>query len=125
MYIIIPNICPLSSCLSNFFTIYKKEYILYNIYNSHKKQKGELINIMEQDTYLKNDEKKDCNGCGSCALICPVNAIQMLEDEEGFLYPKIDERKCIKCNRCIKVCSNLVKKISTILRHMLLKIKVK
>ncbi len=49
-------------------------------------------------------EKKECYGCGACSIICPVHAIILVEDEEGFLYPKIDENKCIKCHSCIKVC---------------------
>lgn len=28
----------------------------------------------------------------------------MEEDREGFLYPQINEQKCIKCKRCVKVC---------------------
>ena len=28
----------------------------------------------------------------------------MLEDEEGFLYPKVDESLCISCDLCLKVC---------------------
>ena len=28
----------------------------------------------------------------------------MVEDEEGFEYPQIDESKCIYCYQCIKVC---------------------
>lgn len=27
-----------------------------------------------------------------------------VEDEEGFEYPQIDEKKCIKCYQCLKVC---------------------
>ena len=38
---------------------------------------------------------------GSC---CPVCAITMKEDEEGFLYPIVDEEKCIRCHLCLKVC---------------------
>lgn len=60
-------------------------------------------------TYLDTYKKEDCNGCGACALICPKKAIEMKEDEEGFLYPKIDEEKCIKCNKCRSVCSNYPK----------------
>lgn len=28
----------------------------------------------------------------------------MIENEEGFLFPKIDENKCVKCGKCIRVC---------------------
>lgn len=51
---------------------------------------------------IQKNEK--CCGCTACANICPVNAIKMCEDEEGFLYPHIDENKCIKCNLCEKNC---------------------
>ena len=49
--------------------------------------------------------KQNCCGCSACFSICPVNAISMVEDEEGFLYPKVDHSKCIKCFRCLKVCA--------------------
>lgn len=34
--------------------------------------------------------------------ICPKNAIKMQEDEYGFLYPQIDENKCVQCGACKK-----------------------
>lgn len=61
-----------------------------------------------KDTYLDNKIKNICNGCGVCSLVCPVNAIMMEKDSEGFLYPVIDETKCIKCNKCRKFCANNV-----------------
>lgn len=51
--------------------------------------------------------KNDCCGCSSCSQKCPKNAIVMKENEEGFLYPTIDEKKCINCGLCIKVCPQL------------------
>lgn len=53
---------------------------------------------------LEIKEKKECTGCSACFSICPTKAISMLEDEEGFIYPKIDENKCIKCGACEKIC---------------------
>ena len=53
---------------------------------------------------LVSKEKNMCCGCSSCASSCPVKAIEIRKDEEGFDYPYIDENKCIKCNKCKLVC---------------------
>lgn len=45
-----------------------------------------------------------CSGCHGCYAICPTRAITMQQDNEGFLYPKIDTAKCINCNLCKTVC---------------------
>ena len=50
-------------------------------------------------------DKKHCCACGACLNICPKLAITMQKDEYGFLYPQIDEEKCIKCGLCIKTCA--------------------
>lgn len=49
-------------------------------------------------------DENDCTGCMACVNICPKNSIQIIENEEGFKEPKIDEEKCIKCKRCTKTC---------------------
>lgn len=49
--------------------------------------------------------KKDCCGCGACKNICSSNAISMVQDEDGFLYPQIDGNLCIGCGVCEHVCS--------------------
>ncbi len=45
-----------------------------------------------------------CTGCGACYNVCPVNAIHMEHDIDGFLSPIIDNEKCISCNKCIDKC---------------------
>ena len=35
---------------------------------------------------------------------CPVGCISLIADEEGFVYPSADEKKCIRCGLCEKVC---------------------
>ena len=48
--------------------------------------------------------KQDCTGCQACALVCPRHAISMAEDEEGFLYPRVDPSACVGCDLCEKNC---------------------
>lgn len=51
-----------------------------------------------------NIRKDHCYGCYACKEICPVNAITMIEDREGFKYPVADYRVCIQCGVCEKTC---------------------
>lgn len=52
-------------------------------------------------------DKKNCCGCTACSSICPINAIKMKEDEEGFLYPNVDLSICVNCHLCEHVCPYL------------------
>lgn len=49
-------------------------------------------------------DKSKCCGCNACVQRCPKQCITMHEDEEGFLYPKVDQKSCIDCGLCDKVC---------------------
>lgn len=46
-----------------------------------------------------------CCGCTACANVCAHGAITMEPDALGFLYPKVDESKCVDCGLCDKVCA--------------------
>ena len=48
--------------------------------------------------------KQDCCGCSACVQRCPKQCIALHQDEEGFLYPKVDMETCIDCGLCEKVC---------------------
>ncbi len=54
-------------------------------------------------------DKSGCTGCAACAASCPVRCIRMIKDEEGFLYPHVDEQVCVQCGRCKKVCPLITK----------------
>ena len=57
--------------------------------------------------------KEMCTGCTACANICPVNAIKMQRDSEGFLYPEIDKSICISCELCVNNCNFCKEKIKS------------
>jgi coenzyme F420-reducing hydrogenase beta subunit len=50
------------------------------------------------------ESKNKCCGCRACESICPVGAISMHEDMEGFVYPHMNMQICIDCDLCEKVC---------------------
>lgn len=45
-----------------------------------------------------------CCGCTACLNVCPKQAISLKRNGKGFLYPFIDESKCINCSLCTKNC---------------------
>lgn len=59
---------------------------------------------MLKDIPVLFEKKEQCSGCTACYAICPQGAISMAEDDEGFLYSKIDADKCIRCYKCVNVC---------------------
>ena len=72
------------------------------------KLKDTLRKFFEHDINTIDDMEKDmCCGSRTCEQICPQKAISMVENKEGFLEPKIDMNKCIKCGLCVKKCPQL------------------
>lgn len=51
-----------------------------------------------------------CTGCTACQSSCPVEAIEMVKNAKGFLYPEINQKICIDCARCKNVCPILNQK---------------
>lgn len=53
---------------------------------------------------IKIENKTECMGCHACFNKCPRQAIEMVEDDNGFKYPRVNKEKCIECGLCEKVC---------------------
>lgn len=53
---------------------------------------------------IRITDKAKCSGCHACYNICPKNCIKMIRDEQGFLYPEVDEKNCSNCGLCEKIC---------------------
>jgi len=49
-------------------------------------------------------DKSICTGCAACINSCNHNAIKMTKEYQGFFYPIVDEKKCVSCGLCKKVC---------------------
>lgn len=46
-----------------------------------------------------------CTGCGTCAAICPKDAIDIIIDKKKYVYmPQLKEGKCTYCGICYNVC---------------------
>ena len=52
---------------------------------------------------LKLSQEK-CTGCTACYAACPVGAITLRENPEGFTVPGVDSERCRRCDLCNKVC---------------------
>lgn len=57
-------------------------------------------------------DKSSCCGCWACYNACPKHCITMVEDNEGFRYPKVNLDECIDCGVCEKVCPLLKPKMN-------------
>ncbi|MCK4904272.1 MAG: 4Fe-4S binding protein, partial [Candidatus Marinimicrobia bacterium] len=44
-------------------------------------------------------DKDECDFCGACVAVCPVDCIELFEKDI-----EIDFKKCTECKLCIYVC---------------------
>ncbi|KZX11062.1 polysaccharide pyruvyl transferase family protein [Methanobrevibacter curvatus] len=85
---------------------------LKNSLKHEEKSKQELLvsNGIEstiqnyKPSYLDDNDNFKCYGCYACKESCPQKAISMIENDEGFVYPKINNDICNNCNICRKIC---------------------
>jgi coenzyme F420-reducing hydrogenase beta subunit len=89
--------------LSEYYEVsfsYLKHAIFEGTYNLNDKKDS-------QAKYFCDDSR--CTGCSACAYSCPVNAIKMQTNDEGFEVPVRNSEKCIDCGKCRTVCQVLCK----------------
>lgn len=45
-----------------------------------------------------------CCGCGACRDACPVSAINIKMNDDGFYQSFVNDTLCVNCGKCISVC---------------------
>ena len=55
---------------------------------------------------VRQEEKSGlCMGCGTCAGVCPLGAVEMVHDQRRGVYvPRVDDNLCNQCGLCYQVC---------------------
>lgn len=75
-----------------------------------KREREKSINLLKQAIGKMENNitsigiHKNCTGCRMCEQVCPKGAIEIKENEEGFMEPVINKEKCINCGICLKRC---------------------
>lgn len=54
--------------------------------------------------FLDTDNENECYGCFACFDVCPKGAIDIVNHNDTFLYPRINHTKCVSCGLCRKAC---------------------
>ena len=86
----------------------KPKSVMLNLFQYPKKSNGKEDCLSSVRYDLRHVEKvENCSGCHACFSSCPKEAISMLANNEGFLLPVIDKKKCVDCGVCEKVCPAL------------------
>lgn len=98
------------SNIDNYELVFSKEINYKEIRKARKALAAQSIKYLENAINLSKDinlipKKESCCGCTACMSICPKDAIDMVDDYEGFEYPKIDYAKCIGCHACENICA--------------------
>lgn len=86
----------------------KPKSVMLNLFQHPKKSHGKEDCLYSVQYDLRHVETvENCSGCHACFSSCPKEAISMLANNEGFLLPVIDKKKCVDCGVCEKVCPAL------------------
>lgn len=69
-----------------------------------------ILNPVHTSNFLPVIDETDCNGCGKCVTVCPVEAMTLVSTNDPH-HPKmkkakVDEVTCLGCGVCVRTCSH-------------------
>ena len=77
----------------------------YHTHISTRYRRGDAEALQFDDLPELYSSRAECCGCTACVFACPVGAITMEPDEEGFNYPVVTISSCIHCKKCLAACA--------------------
>ncbi len=70
-------------------------------------RKFDIRNAIVSSNWVRTVDLSKCKGCGKCAKVCPVEAIEIAEEGEGKekkRWAVCDDTLCLGCGVCYAVC---------------------
>ncbi len=67
-----------------------------------------MLNPVHTSNFLPVVDESQCNGCGKCVSVCPVEAMGLVSANEGrdpkARKARLDEDVCLGCGVCVRTC---------------------
>jgi ferredoxin len=68
-----------------------------------------LLHPVHTTNFLPVVEGVDCNGCGKCVSVCPVEAMTLVSANDprrpNRRLARLDESSCLGCGLCVRSCA--------------------
>ncbi len=70
----------------------------------HAVKKFGSLNPIHTTNFILSVEDSACTGCGACVRACPVEALSLVNSEQGRKKAVLDGSTCLGCGVCVKSC---------------------
>ena len=64
------------------------------------------IPMLAASGYVSRVAAERCVGCGTCAQVCPFDALSMVVSEAGRSLAQVDADRCMGCGVCVSHCEH-------------------
>jgi formate hydrogenlyase subunit 6/NADH:ubiquinone oxidoreductase subunit I len=66
-----------------------------------------MLHPVHTTNFIPKTNDGQCTGCGKCAAVCPISAIEMTTAEKGerrLRVAKVNDEICLGCGVCVRSC---------------------